>query len=558
MKEKYEFVHLIGEGSFGKVFKGYDKATPDKNLAIKLVNKSRQNLSENDIRAMRRESEIQKNLSHPNIVKVINAYETINELVLITEFVSGGNLAVLMSRYADGLKSEEVKKLSIDLLCALHYLHSQRVLHRDLKPQNVLMDESNSAKLADFGFARNLTMNTMVCTSIKGTPLYMAPELIEEKPYDHKAELWSLGAILYEATYGTTPFATNSILTLVNKVRNECITYPCQKPNLEFLQGLLEKDCKKRQDWDTIISHEYIKSDARIQELAKTKVEFTKNLTESQEIRKEIQRHEKAKNSKGSQTLINIAKDYEARQKKLEKMKISSGPTPMEFHQPTRRNSEFAMPTQPIAIIKPEPIRRNSAAATLTTQENFNNEEWLHYLDTQKDFNVNDLALIVKPLTVKNSSKEVILKTIAILSLPLKNSNNKNIHEIFSNAKIFEIVQEKIRYFPEKNLLQFLARLFYENSIYLAKIDISLISILLLNENLEKYALDILLKLSHSRKLTDFDTENIYRIIHKYPEICILLLSKINKPELQKYLQSHPIEKSSDKLELLIEKIVSF
>ena len=64
------------------------------------------------------------------------------------------------------------------------------------------------------------------------------------------------------------------------------------------IQGLLEKDCKKRQDWDTIISHEYIKSDARIQELAKIKVEFTKNLTESQEIRKEIQRHEKAKNSK--------------------------------------------------------------------------------------------------------------------------------------------------------------------------------------------------------------------------------------------------------------------
>ena len=109
MKEKYEFVHLIGEGSFGKVFKGYDKTTPDKNLAIKLVNKSRQNLSENDIRAMRRESEIQKNLSHPNIVKVINAYETVNELVLITEFVSGGNLAVLMRHTLMGSKVKKWK-----------------------------------------------------------------------------------------------------------------------------------------------------------------------------------------------------------------------------------------------------------------------------------------------------------------------------------------------------------------------------------------------------------------------------------------------------------------
>ena len=557
MKDKYKIVQPIGEGSFGKVFKGYDRDYPDVNLAIKVVNKSRQNLNENDIRSMRRESEIQKNLSHPNIVKVFNAFETINELFLITEFLSGGNLAVLMSQSPEGLQSEQVKKLSIDLLCALHYLHSQRVLHRDLKPQNVLMDENNSAKLADFGFARNLTMNTMVCTSIKGTPLYMAPELIEEKPYDHKAELWSLGAILYEATYGTTPFATNSILTLVNKVRNERITYPSQKPNLEFLKGLLEKDCKKRQDWDSIIINEYIKSDARIQELAKTKVEFTKNLTESQELAKEMQRNEKAKNSKGSQTLINIAKNYEAQQKKLETIKISSGPP--EFHPPSnRRNSDF--PISNVAIVKPEPIRRNSAGATLTTQDNFNNEEWLHYLDTQKDFNVNDLALIVKPLTVKNSSKEVILKTIAILSLPLK--QNKNIHEIFSDAKIFEIVQEKLRCFPEKNLLIFLTRLCYENpAIYLAKIDVTLINDFLLDEKYEKYALDILLKLVQSkRKLitADFDTENLYKIIQKYPENCILLLSKINKPQLQKYLQNNPIEKKSDTLEFLIEKIISF
>ena len=79
-----------------------------------------------------------------------------------------------------------------DLMCALHYLHCNRVLHRDLKPQNVLIEKaSGKAKLADFGFARKFGETTLVLTSIKGTPLYMAPELIEEKPYDFKADLWS-------------------------------------------------------------------------------------------------------------------------------------------------------------------------------------------------------------------------------------------------------------------------------------------------------------------------------------------------------------------------------
>ena len=78
------------------------------------------------------------------------------------------------------------------MICALHYLHCNRVLHRDLKPQNVLIEKaSGKAKLADFGFARKFGETTMVLTSIKGTPLYMAPELIEEKPYDYKADLWS-------------------------------------------------------------------------------------------------------------------------------------------------------------------------------------------------------------------------------------------------------------------------------------------------------------------------------------------------------------------------------
>lgn len=111
---------------------------------------------------------------------------------------------------AGRLSEERAQVIACDLVSALYYLHSNRVLHRfkiqvpkyengklkyiisyrDLKPQNVLLETNGVAKLCDFGFARSMTTGTHVLTSIKGTPLYMAPELMEECPYDHNADLW--------------------------------------------------------------------------------------------------------------------------------------------------------------------------------------------------------------------------------------------------------------------------------------------------------------------------------------------------------------------------------
>ena len=124
-----------------------------------------------------------------------------------------------------------------------------------MKPQNILIGAQGTVKLCDFGFARAMSSQTIVLTSIKGTPLYMSPELVQEKPYDHTADLWSLGVILYELYVGQPPFYTDSIYTLINLIVQDTVKYPKSMSSQfkSFLQGLLHKTPSKRLSWPQLL-----------------------------------------------------------------------------------------------------------------------------------------------------------------------------------------------------------------------------------------------------------------------------------------------------------------
>ena len=130
-----------------------------------------------------------------------------------------------------------------------------------MKPQNVLIGSNGRIKLCDFGFARAMSTNTIVLTSIKGTPLYMSPELVKEQPYDATSDLWSLGVILFELYVGQPPFYTNSIYSLINHIVKDPVKYPqdISREFKSFLQGLLQKNPTRRLTWPHLLDHPFVK-----------------------------------------------------------------------------------------------------------------------------------------------------------------------------------------------------------------------------------------------------------------------------------------------------------
>ncbi|GMH09100.1 hypothetical protein Nepgr_010940 [Nepenthes gracilis] len=254
--ENYHVIELVGEGSFGKVYKGRRKYS-GQTVAMKFIMKHGK--SEKDIQNLRQEIEILRKLKHENIIEMLDSFESPQEFCVVTEFAQGELFEILDDDKC--LPEEQVQAIAKQLVQALQYLHSNRIIHRDMKPQNILIGAGSIIKLCDFGFARAMSTNTVVLRSIKGTPLYMAPELVREQPYNHTADLWSLGVILYELFVGQPPFYTNSVYALIRHIVKDPVKYPDNmSPEFKsFLKGLLNKDPQQRLSWPALLHHPFVK-----------------------------------------------------------------------------------------------------------------------------------------------------------------------------------------------------------------------------------------------------------------------------------------------------------
>ena len=256
----YEQLEQIGAGSFSTVFKGRRRFT-GQFVALKRIRISHK--SPVELAALRTEVTILRRLSHPSIIALLDVLETPDELTLVTELAQGELLEVLLKDGA--LPDATLRSIAAQLTSALAYLHANSVMHRDLKPQNVLLCANGAVKLGDFGFARELGGGpSLLMTSIKGTPLYMAPEMFSESRYTAAADVWGLGALLFELAKGAPPFYAENLAALVQKIVGEEVELGSEAGFSEglrsFLALCLRKDPKLRGEWAALERHPWLRA----------------------------------------------------------------------------------------------------------------------------------------------------------------------------------------------------------------------------------------------------------------------------------------------------------
>lgn len=213
---------VLGKGSFGMATLYQDTDTNEllvvKDLNLQCIKRAA------DVEAVHSEILILKRTSsHPNIVHYLDSsFDGKFSMQILMEYCDGGDLGELLEhaeRRQQHLEEQQIVSLMAQVLMGLHHLHhDHRILHRDLKPQNIFLTKSGMAKIGDFGVSTALSQNVEFAKTFCGSPYYLAPEMCEEKRYNGKADLWSCGVMLYEMLTLRKPFDGKNLLTLVSQI----------------------------------------------------------------------------------------------------------------------------------------------------------------------------------------------------------------------------------------------------------------------------------------------------------------------------------------------------
>lgn len=209
----------IGEGAFAKVYKGHLLANTSHKVAIKKVDKTK--LGREDLKAIGDEIAVLQRLNHPNILKYIDSVEDRKFMCIITEFIEGNTLADIMATFGK-FTEFETANIAYQMISAICHCHQKNVSHRDVKPDNIIVNDEMKATLIDFGLSK---IRTDKCfTSMIGSPWYMSPEVFEGK-YGNKCDVWSLGVLMYKMISGSFPFNGSSLKEIKNDIASRPLEF---------------------------------------------------------------------------------------------------------------------------------------------------------------------------------------------------------------------------------------------------------------------------------------------------------------------------------------------
>jgi len=271
----------IGEGAAGEVFLANHGKSKEK-FAIKKMPLNAQN-----VKLLTSEIHIMKESDHKNIVAYKDSFRVDSQLWVVMEYMGGGCLTEILEQFDYCQMNEgHIAWVCKETLKGLKYIHSLHRIHRDIKSDNMLLSSKGDVKIADFGYAAQLTQKKDRRNTIVGTPYWMAPELIRGQNYDTKVDIWSLGIMIMEMAEGEPPYMEFPPLRALFLITTKGIPdlkepEKWTKEFRDFVGKALEKDPEKRPSAVEMLKHPWLKSACTGEELLKL----------IQEARKEAQEH---------------------------------------------------------------------------------------------------------------------------------------------------------------------------------------------------------------------------------------------------------------------------
>ncbi|XP_064000511.1 STE20-like serine/threonine-protein kinase isoform X3 [Pogoniulus pusillus] len=290
-EEFWEIIGELGDGAFGKVFKAQNKETKVLAAAKVIDTKSEEELEDYMV-----EIDILASCDHPNIVKLLDAFYYENNLWILIEFCAGGAVDAVMLELERPLTEPQIKVVCRQTLEALNYLHENKIIHRDLKAGNILFTLDGDIKLADFGVSAKNTRTIQRRDSFIGTPYWMAPEVVmcetsKDRPYDYKADIWSLGITLIEMAQIEPPHHELNPMRVLLKIAKSDPPTLAQPSKWsadfkDFLKRCLEKNVDARWSATQLLQHPFVTvtSNKPIRELiAEAKAEVTEEVEDGKD-----------------------------------------------------------------------------------------------------------------------------------------------------------------------------------------------------------------------------------------------------------------------------------